>query len=116
MSARVTRMVIGALLALLLVPGAARADTVFAPAERPASDDAVSDAAIEVGMKIRPTQDGYITALRFYKQANNTGTHVGHLWSAGGQPLAEATFENETASGWQEQALPAAVPVTAGTT
>ena len=61
-------------------------------------------------MKFRSSQDGYITALRFYKQPNNTGTHVGHLWTAAGQQLAEATFENETASGWQEQTLPDAGP------
>ena len=45
-------------------------------------------------MKFRSDEDGYITALRFYKQANNTGTHVGHLWSgdrpaAGGRDLHE---------------------------
>jgi hypothetical protein len=112
-----TRIVTGALLALLLLvlPAAARADTVFAPTDGPGGD-ALSDASIEVGMKFSSSQDGYITALRFYKQPNNTGAHVGHLWSSTGQQLAEATFENETASGWQEQALPSPVPVTAGTT
>ena len=40
-------------------------------------------------MKFRSDDDGYITALRFYKQPNNTGTHVGHLWSSTGQQLAE---------------------------
>ena len=40
-------------------------------------------------MKFRATEDGFITALRFYKQPNNTGTHVGHLWTADGQQLAE---------------------------
>ena len=105
------------LAALLLValPSVARADTVFDPASGPGGD-AVQDAAIELGMKISPTQDGWITAVRFYKQPNNTGAHVGHLWTAGGQQLAEAAFENETASGWQEQTLPEPVPVTAGTT
>ena len=32
-------------------------------------------------MKFRSDEDGFITALRFYKQPNNTGTHVGHLWT-----------------------------------
>ena len=35
-------------------------------------------------MKFRSDEDGFITALRFYKQPNNTGTHVGHLWSGTG--------------------------------
>ena len=84
MSLRFTRVVLGALLALLLIPAAAQADTVFGPGDAPGGD-ALSDNPIEVGMKIRSSQAGYITALRFYKQPNNTGTHVGHLWTAGGQ-------------------------------
>ena len=48
--------------------------------------------AIEVGVKFQSTVNGYITALRFYKGTGNTGTHVGHLWSAGGSLLASATF------------------------
>jgi hypothetical protein len=116
LSSRLPRVVLGALLALLLVPAAAQADTVFAPTDAPGGD-ALSDSPIEVGMKIRSSQAGYITALRFYKQANNTGTHVGHLWTADGQLLAEATFENETAGpAWQEQALSAPVAITADTT
>ena len=84
------------------------------PSDAPGGD-ALSDAAIEVGMKIRSTQDGYITALRFYKQANNTGTHVGHLWTAD-RPAARRgrRSTDETASGWQEQPLADAVPITAG--
>ena len=59
-------------------------------------------------MKFQPTEDGFITALRFYKQPNNTGTHVGHLWTAR-RPAARrrSTFTNETASGWQEERLAA---------
>ena len=44
---------------------------------------------------------GYITGLRFYKAATNTGTHVGNLWTAAGSLLSSVTFTNETASGWQ---------------
>ena len=67
-------------------------------------------------MKLRSDEDGYITALRFYKQANNSGTHVGHLWSGTGALLAAATFTNETASGWQTADLPNPVPVVKNTT
>ena len=89
--------------------------TVFAPGQAP-TGDANQDQPVEVGMKFRSDEDGFITALRFYKQANNTGAHVGHLWSGTGQLLAAATFTNETASGWQEVELPNAVPVTKDTT
>src|SRR4051812_14469946 len=101
---RFMRLVLCALLVALFVPMSAQAATVFAPTDAPGGD-AMADAPVEVGMKIRPTQDGYISALRFYKQPNNTGTHIGHLWSSTGQQLAEVTFDSETASGWQEQPL-----------
>jgi uncharacterized protein DUF4082/concanavalin A-like lectin/glucanase superfamily protein/galactose oxidase-like protein/Big-like domain-containing protein/purple acid phosphatase-like protein len=113
--ARLTRTVLAALLALLLVPALAQADTVFAPTDAPGGD-ALSDSPIEVGMKIRSSQDGFITALRFYKQTSNTGSHVGHLWGAGGQLLATASFDNETATGWQQVELSQPVAITANTT
>jgi len=42
--------------------------------------------------------------------------HTGRLWSASGTLLGSVTFSNETASGWQQQPLPAAVPIQANTT
>ena len=74
-------------------------------------------AAVELGVKFRSDEAGFITGLRFYKTSGNTGTHVGHLWSAsGGPPLAEATFSGETASGWQEVSLDNPVEIDADTT
>jgi hypothetical protein len=60
--------------------------------------------------------NGFITGVRFYKASTNTGTHVGELWTTSGQLLAQATFTNETASGWQQVSFSSPVPVTAGTT
>jgi VCBS repeat-containing protein len=78
---------------------------------------AVSDGQpIEVGVKFRSDVNGYITGLRFYKGAANTGTHVGHLWSSSGTQLAAATFSNETASGWQTVSFAAPVAINANTT
>ena len=48
----------------------------------------------------RPTTDGFVTGVRFYKGTGNTGTHPA-LWTASGQLLATGTFTNETATGWQ---------------
>src|SRR5690242_18314880 len=56
----------------------------------------------ELGVRFKSDVAGYVTGVRFYKGPGNTGTHVGHLWSASGQSLAQATFTNETATGWQE--------------
>ncbi len=70
---------------------------------------------VELGVKFRPTVNGFITGIRFYKGPLNTGTHVGNLWSFNGNLLARATFTNETATGWQTVTFDAPVPVTAGT-
>ena len=81
----------------------------------PANAAVTDGQPIEVGVKFRSDIDGFVTALRFYKDTANTGVHVGHLWSATGALLAEATFTNESASGWQEVALTPAVTITANT-
>ncbi len=70
---------------------------------------------IELGVKFRSSVDGFITGLRFFKSAQNTGTHVGKLWNSGGTLLAQATFANETASGWQDVSFPSPVAITANT-
>jgi methionine-rich copper-binding protein CopC len=76
----------------------------------------VSDTqAVELGVRFRSSQDGYIRGIRFYKGSTNTGTHIGHLWTSSGVLLATVTFTNETATGWQEALFSAPVPVTAGT-
>jgi hypothetical protein len=64
----------------------------------------------EFGVKIAVTQARPLTAIRFYKDAKETGTHIGRVWNAGGSLLAQVTFASETASGWQEQEL--ATPLT----
>lgn len=71
---------------------------------------------VMVGVKFRPSIDGYITGLKFYKSAGNNGIHSGHLWSSAGNILVSATFVNETASGWQQVNLGNPVAVTAGVT
>src|SRR5262249_8075399 len=55
-------------------------------------------------------------AIRYYKALSDTGTHTGRIWSATGTQLAAVTFSGESASGWQQQALPTPFPVQANTT
>ncbi|MCB9113237.1 MAG: DUF4082 domain-containing protein, partial [Anaerolineales bacterium] len=71
---------------------------------------------IEVGVKFQATEAGYITGIRFYKEASNTGTHVGHLWASDGTQLADATFTGETSFGWQEVYFSSPVQIQANTT
>ena len=78
--------------------------------------DAADTSAVNLGLKFQPSTSGFITGIRFYKEADNTGAHIGSLWSATGQLLASGTFSSETASGWQELDFSSPVAVTAGTT
>ena len=71
--------------------------------------------AVELGVQFRANANGYITGVRFYKGSMNTGTHVGHLWTSSGTLLGEATFTNETASGWQTVSFATPVAITANT-
>ena len=82
----------------------------------PAIIDSGDGKAVELGTKFTSDSSGFITGLRFYKSAANTGTHTASLWTAGGSLLATATFTGETASGWQQVNFATPVAVTAGTT
>ena len=62
-----------------------------------------------------PPRTATSPALRFYKQSNNTGTHVGHLWAADGTLLASATFTERDRVGWQNVDLPNPVAITKNT-
>ena len=78
--------------------------------------DAADTSAVNLGLQFQASSDGTVTGIRFYKEADNTGTHTGSLWTAGGTRLATGTFTGESASGWQELDFSAPVPVTAGLT
>jgi len=69
---------------------------------------------VELGVKVQAARNGEVLGVRFYKGANNTGTHVAHLWDSAGGLLGSASFANETATGWQEVRFTAPVPVVAG--
>ncbi len=59
-----------------------------------------------MGVKVKPTTNGYITALRFYKPIFSTETtHTGKIWNSSGAQLASVSFTNESDYGWQEARL-----------
>jgi hypothetical protein len=68
------------------------------------------------GVRVKVTAPSQIVALRFYKNAQETGTHVVRVWDAAGQELARVTFQNESASGWQRQALASPLSLQVGAT
>jgi hypothetical protein len=91
------------------------ASSIWSAATIPAGAD-TDNSPVEVGTKFRTDVAGYITGLRFYKFSSNTGTHTGHLWTRTGTLLATVVFTGETATGWQQMALPSPVAVAANTT
>ena len=92
------------------------AHSLWNDATLPATASANDTSAVELGVKFRADSNGFVTGLRFYKGPQNTGSHVGHLWTSTGTLLASATFTGESASGWQQVTLPTPVSVTANTT
>jgi hypothetical protein len=90
-------------------------DSIFENAVPPLSDSGDS-ASVVLGVKFTADVDGSIIGLRFYKAPTNTGTHIGTLWSAGGDVLRQATFAGESASGWQVLTFDTPVAISAGTT
>jgi hypothetical protein len=90
--------------------------SAFVPPNDTPANPSISDAnAVELGVKFTSDVAGTITAIRFYKGANNTGQHVAHLWTASGQLLASGTFTNESPTGWQQATLVPAVAISANT-
>ncbi len=90
-------------------------DTIFDLAT-PGTVDGGDGGSVELGVKFRSSEAGTINGIRFYKAATNTGTHIGSLWTMSGQLLAEATFSNETASGWQQVQFATPVEIQPNTT
>ncbi|HEY3609045.1 MAG TPA: DUF4082 domain-containing protein [Pseudonocardiaceae bacterium] len=89
---------------------------VFADAWAPVNPSANDSSELELGMQFQSAQSGYITGVRFYKGAGNTGTHTGTLWTSTGAKLTSGTFTNETATGWQTMTFARSVPIQANTT
>jgi methionine-rich copper-binding protein CopC len=89
--------------------------TIFESDATPSNPSANDTAPVELGVKFSPQVNGWVSGVRFYKGAGNTGTHTGGLWSDSGTQLATGTFTNETASGWQTLTFATPVQVTSGT-
>jgi fibronectin type 3 domain-containing protein len=90
--------------------------TIWNSSAVPGTASTGDTSANELGVKFRSDVDGLVTGLRFFKSAVNTGTHTAHLWSRAGALMSQASFTNETATGWQQVSFPSPVPITANTT
>ncbi|MFC8302331.1 DUF4082 domain-containing protein [Specibacter sp. NPDC057265] len=70
-------------------------------------------AQVELGTTFSSSEDGTVSAVRFYKSVDNLGPHVVKLWSTDGQVLATATLPAAAAGteGWQSVELPKPVAI-----
>lgn len=94
----------------------ASASSFWASSSVPGTPDVTNDrSAVTLGVQFYSDVSGSVTGLRFYKGVNNTGTHIGALWSSTGAQLASVTFSEETASGWQQANFPSPVSIAANT-
>lgn len=89
--------------------------TTWSAGTTPGNIDSGDPSDNEVGLKFETYDAGYITGVRFYKAATNTGAHTGHLWDYKGNLVASVNFTGETASGWQEADFATPVLVQANT-
>jgi hypothetical protein len=98
------------------IPQNCPCDTFWLSSVVPAQTDSGDVHSVELGVKFRVDADAYITGLRFYKAAANTGTHLGRIWTSAGTLLGTATFTNESDSGWQQVSFSTPIAVAANTT
>jgi methionine-rich copper-binding protein CopC len=89
--------------------------TIWDDFTQPQFPNTADPSAIEVGTKVRFDVNGYVMGVRFFKGAQNTGTHTGSLWNTAGTKLATGTFSGETAQGWQTLTFASPIQVTANT-
>ena len=82
-------------------PPAPPSPTQPLPAQ-PANPSVADTNAVEVGVKFRVDVPGFVTAISFFKGANNTGVHQVSLWRSGQDAsLLTKMVVNETPMGWQ---------------
>jgi hypothetical protein len=89
--------------------------SIWSASTQPSVASVSDTGSVNLGVKFTTDENGWITGIRFYKGSNNTGTHVGSLWTASGTLLGQVTFTNESATGWQQANFSSPIAVTAGT-
>ncbi|MFK4577978.1 DUF4082 domain-containing protein [Bradyrhizobium ottawaense] len=90
--------------------------SLFSTSDTPSVLSDSDTSQVNLGVRFASSAVGTITGIKYYKSANDTGTHTGSLWSSTGTLLATATFTNETSSGWQTVTFSSPVSITPGTT
>lgn len=73
--------------------------------------------AVNLGVKFRSDENGYIKAIRFYKGNSNTANYTVNLWNSNGTQVTggSSTVNNLSGTGWQTVNFTTPVPITANT-
>jgi hypothetical protein len=79
------------------------------------SPGSYEDLPVELGVKFKSSEDGFIKGIRFFSPASPAGTYTGHLWNTSGKLLGSVTFVNVTPAGWQEALFTESLPVASDT-
>jgi hypothetical protein len=93
-------------------------ETFFPSNAEPGTLNTNEGAPLTAGLNFQVTVAGTISAIRFYKCTEDTGSHPFALYQQAEavETLASGTFANESASGWQQFNLATPVNVFPGTT
>lgn len=100
----------------LFVSAAKTTETLWSNSTIPKTLADTDNQSVELGVKFSSKYTGQVTGVKFYKSAQNTGTHTGTLWDNKGNKLATVTFTKETANGWQTAYFPQPVTIAANVT
>ncbi|HEY7174596.1 MAG TPA: DUF4082 domain-containing protein, partial [Micromonosporaceae bacterium] len=90
--------------------------SIWTASQGPTSPNDDDPSSVELGTRFRTDIDGYITGIRYYKSAADTGAHIGNLWTETGVNLATVNFSGGTSTGWQTATLATPVQISAFTT
>ena len=91
--------------------------SVWPSSTTPALVDANDGTPVEVGMKFRSDVVGQVVGRPLLQGSHQYGNaRWPSVESSTGTKLAEVTFSNETASGWQQASFSSPVAITSGTT
>ncbi|MCU1239253.1 MAG: hypothetical protein JWP63_7220, partial [Candidatus Solibacter sp.] len=91
--------------------------SLYSGAAGPSETRSPDASPVTLGLRFRSDVAATVKGVRFWKgAAGNSGTHIGLLYSASGQVLAQATFTGESSTGWQTVTFSTPVSIAANTT
>ena len=71
---------------------------------------------VKLGLRFTTRRAGFIGGLQFYRDASNSGRHIGKLWTSRGRLLGKLTFPRSSTVGWVSAAFSRPIKVRSGGT